>query len=341
MTHHIDHFRSLSDPREVDIADRVETINSKYIAFGRDENLATELRALVSSLAARRSVRADKRRILTLVGQSGAGKSFALERHLSRLKQLAPYVDEDNVEINPILRFDSPSPCLPKSIAQQGLTEMGLSSRPSDNDSDVWDDFRKALRQFKIQLLVVDEAQDAIETANRLQDEKVADALKRVTQMADWPVRLILCGTREIGDFVQVHDELRNRNRFVFFDRVNPEVDFELLIDVVRMIIEVHASLIAHPALLTGDFVGRLAHAYTYDLGTIIQDIRASLELALSANRDQVTLDDFIAGFRSANGNVRNVFTTEYYHDIDVRKDKGPGDLKSERHTGRRSKRDE
>ncbi|MGG6893755.1 ATP-binding protein [Rhizobium sp. BR 315] len=341
MTHHIDHFRSLLDPRELEIIDRVEAMNSKYIAFGRDENLASELRILIASLAARRSVHADKRRILTLVGQSGAGKSFALKRHLSRLKQLAPYADEDNVRIDPILCFDSPSPCLQKSIAQQGLTEMGLSSRPSDNDSEVWDDFRKALRQFKIQLLVVDEAQDAIETANRLQEERVADALKKVTQMADWPVRLILCGTREIGDFVQVHDELRNRNRFVFFDRVNPEVDFELLIDVVRMIIEVHASLIAHPDLLTGDFVGRLAHAYTYDLGTIIKEIRAAVELALYADRDQVILEDFITGFRSANANVRNVFTTEYYHDIDVREDKGPGDLKSKRGTRRRSKRDE
>lgn len=310
-------IRKLSDSHALEIADRIARINSRVIPFSRDVVLDAKFRQMLLSLTVPTSARPDKRRILAICGESGAGKSTALATHTKLHEALKPYVDEDGVEISPLLIYDAPNPCLPRLIAIEGLRKMGLDVRDNLRENEAWARFRKMLVKHKINVVVIDEAQNAIETATDVEVAKIADAFKQLTQMPDWPVRLVLSGVPPLGAFV-ARKQLKNRTTIVKFLPISVDDDLEMLQTIVQKVIVDHAQLRMHTSL-GDDFCRRLAHAYTRDLGTIIQAVREAVELVLYAKRDSVHIDDFAAAYASASGckSHHNIFKAADWENID------------------------
>jgi hypothetical protein len=180
--------------------------------------------------------------------------------------------------------------------------------------------------------VVIDEAQNAIETANVRQATVIGDAFKQLTQMPDWPVRLILAGVPPLASFL-ARKQLYNRRTVIPFDTVNTDDSTDLIESILETIILEHAGLEMRldfgayrresdeqgETELKTSFLKRLAHACDGEFGSVVQMIRAAVERAILDDRSHVTLDDFIKTYASFSGcrPSKNVFTSRNWEELD------------------------
>ncbi|WP_280952060.1 ATP-binding protein [Sinorhizobium sp. BJ1] len=143
----------------------------------------------------------NKRRILAVCGDSGSGKTRGLLENTGKIPAMQPYEFQGNT-ISPLLAFEAPSPCTPKLLALEGLKALGVGVRPNIRENEAWDAFRNELKGHMVLFVLLDEAQHAVNIANRIEAQKIADAFKNLVQMPDWPVRLILAGVPPLDEFL-------------------------------------------------------------------------------------------------------------------------------------------
>ncbi|MHC2364197.1 ATP-binding protein [Rhizobium leguminosarum] len=308
----IAHARASMDPDELVLHDRVAKFRARYIGLARDEELVNALTAMKASIASHfhyGSTVPDKRRIVAVTGLSGAGKSRALEEHMRRMSFDA-YVDGDKVGARPLLVFDAPSPCTPRSLALEGLRALGVPVKPSRKENEAWADFRMALKSHRVHYVHIDEAQHTIETANAIERAKIADALKQLVQMPDWPVRLILSGVPPLAYFLS-NSQLANRRTSVPFEGLVGPAGLETVKEVVRKVIEVHAELVAGDDF-PDDFPERALHAASGQLGSLVQLVRGACERVIFDRRSVVIYEDLAAFYGEWSGcrPHENVFTS-------------------------------
>ncbi|URK89282.1 ATP-binding protein (plasmid) [Rhizobium sp. RCAM05350] len=312
------------DPKERALADFLQGMQDRYFGLPHDELLHLTARSLLTSVAAHRigdKVHIPgKRRIITIVGQSNAGKTRALIEHFVNAKELQPYIDENGIEINPVLIFDAPSPCTPKLLAIAGLQALGLNVSPGIAEGEAWEAFRTALKAHKIMLVCIDEAQHAINNANVLERSKIADALKLSVQMPDWPLRLVLAGVPPLDSFVAGHRQLKERNYPIRFDPLGMAEGIVIIADKLSKIIRDQGGLELSPELLADDFTPRLNHAASGEFGGVVQLIRDATEISLREGKDIVTTADFAVAYEVTSGcrSHENVFTASNWSEIDV-----------------------
>lgn len=314
----IDRVRGLMDPRLLAAADRLAAVNGRYVPITRDKPLLGHLKALVASVTAPPTGKPDKRRILAVVGKSGAGKTTALAEHISRIPEMQAYRDEDGIWIHPTIFIEAPSPCTPRLLAIAGLEALGHAPPDRIRENEAWLLFRRLLKVHKVMFVVIDECQNAIETASVRQATVIGDAFKHLTQMSDWPVRLILAGVPPLASFL-ARKQLYNRRTVIPFDSLDTAGNQGLLSEVLRIVIEDHANLEMGEGLDDEDFRSRLLHAVDAEFGSGLQMIRAAVERAVLADRPSVTKDDFKAVYASFSGckPTMNVFDAPDWAELD------------------------
>lgn len=316
----IDRVRSLMSEERLTVADRISQMYEEYIPLTRDEKLNSALKAMVTSVATPITGKPDKRRIVAVCGNSGAGKTTAVMRHLQSLKATASYVDEDNVRIHPLIFIEAPSPCTPKLLAIAGCQAMGINPGLRMHENEAWEEFRRLLKVHKVMWVFIDEAQHAIETATVREATVIGNSLKGLTQMQDWPVRLILAGVPPLASFL-ARKQLYNRRTVVPFEPVTVSGDDDLIGTVLATVAEKHAGLEIRIDLEDQEsrFRERLSHACDAEFGSIIQMIRGAVELAILAGRDYLALQDFIDIYSAFSGckPSRNVFTASNWAELE------------------------
>lgn len=316
----INRIRALMSEERLEVADRISKIYAEYIPLTRDEKLNTAFRAMVASVSTPITGKPDKRRIVAICGNSGAGKTTAVLRHLQSLKATASYVDEDNVRIHPLIFIEAPSPCTPKLLAIAGCQAMGIDPGLGLNENAAWKEFRRLLKVHKVMWVFIDEAQHAIETATVREATVIGNSLKGLTQMADWPVRLILAGVPPLASFL-ARRQLYNRRTVVPFEPVTISGDHNLIGTVLATVATKHAGLEVRIEIDNEDyrFDERLSHACDGEFGSIIQMIRGAVEIAILADRGYITLQDFIDVYSAFSGcqPSRNVFTSANWAELE------------------------
>lgn len=309
--------RSLMDPKRLAIADRVAKLHNEYLPLDRDELLWEKLNALVASTSAPATGKPDKRRILAVVGRSGAGKTTALLKHTSRIKEMQPRVDKDGVKIYPTLFMEAASPCTPRLVAINGLMALGHTPPDRIRENEAWLLFRRLLKVHKVMFIVIDEAQNAIETASVREATVIGDAFKSLTQMPDWPVRLVLAGVPPLGSFL-ARKQLYNRRTVVPFDTLDAAGNTDLVREILTTIVTKHAEMQVDVDL-DGDFLDRLMHACDAEFGSVVQMIRGAVELAILDERTSVLQQDFIRVYADFSGcrPSKNVFKADNWAELD------------------------
>ncbi len=316
----IDRIRALMSEDRLAIADRISQIYAEYIPLTRDEPLNSALRAMVASVTTPITGKPDKRRIVAICGNSGAGKTTAVLRHLQSMRAMASYVDEDRVTVQPLLFIEAPSPCTPKLLAIAGLKALGINPGLRVHENVAWEEFRRLLKVHKVMWVFIDEAQHAIETATIREATVIGNSLKGLTQMPDWPVRLILAGVPPLASFL-ARKQLYNRRTVVPFEPVNISGDDDLIGTVLATVAEKHAGLAIGIDLDDPEsrFRERLSHACDAEFGSIIQMIRGAVELAILGGRDFLAVQDFIDIYSAFSGckPSRNVFTSANWVELE------------------------
>ncbi|MGT2442948.1 hypothetical protein ACU4I5_10165 [Ensifer adhaerens] len=152
----------------------------------------------------------------------------------------------------------------------------------------------------------------------------IGDAFKSLTQMPDWPVRLILVGVPPLASFL-ARKQLYNRRTVIPFDTVDADGNTDLVESILNTIVLTHAGMELRIGLKDeeemgkGDFLRRLMHACEAEFGSVVQMIRAAVELAMLAGREHVLIDDFIKTYASFSGcrPSKNVFKAANWEELD------------------------
>lgn len=317
----VDHARSTLDHTELALAEFLQKFQERYFGMPRDIDLSLVAKSLLSTVATQRSGKVHipgKRRIICISGESNAGKSRALIEHIVRAKELQPYAGENGKDINPLLLFEAPSPSYPRLIALEGLKALGITT--SAGEGEAWHAFRCALKANRISVLCIEEAQHMIETANVLEKVKIANALKQLVQMPDWPLRLVLVGVNTLDTFVRSQKQLEERTYRISFHPMSVAEGIAAIEDKLPKIIVEQAGLEMAPELTTNEFVRRLLHASSLQFGSVVQMTRDATEVSLREGSSTVTKEDFATAYRLAKGCVAedNVFIADDWDQIDV-----------------------
>lgn len=333
----IDHVRGLIGDNRAAIANRIAELYNEYLTLDRDVPLRAALLASVASVLTPITGRPDKRRIVAVTGRSGAGKTTALVKHIQNIPAMQSYVDDDGVTIHPVIIVDAPSPCTPRLLAIACLEALGYAPPDGTKENAAWLTLRRLLKVHKVMWVFIDEAQNAIENASVREATVIGDAFKQLTQMPDWPVRLILAGVAPLASFL-ARKQLYNRRTVVPFDTLDADGTTDLIRGVLESIVQDHARMEIRIDLgpkVVGDpeeededepkpkdkvaFLKRLLHSCDTEFGSIVQMIRAAVELAIYDDRDFVTIDDFAKTYASFSGcrPSKNVFTAANWEELD------------------------
>lgn len=331
----IDRVRDLVGADRLAVAERIAKLYIEYIALDRDKLLRAALVASIASVTTPITGKPDKRRIVAVCGRSGAGKTTSIVKHVQSLKAMASYIDEDGVRIHPVIFIEAPSPCTPRLLAVAGLEALGHTPPDRIRENEAWLLFRRLLKAHKVMWVVIDEAQHTIESATNREATIIGDAFKNLTQMPDWPVRLILIGVPPLASFL-ARRQIYNRRTVVPFDTFDVEGNTDLVKSILNTIVLEHAGMEVRIDLeetsadeTSADdqagrntkkaFLKRLMHACDAEFGSMVQMIRAAVELAMLDDREYVLLDDFIRTYASFSGcrPSKNVFTAANWEDLD------------------------
>jgi hypothetical protein len=327
----IDRVRDLVGASRLSVADRIAQLYNEYIPLDRDKLLKDALVASIASVTTPITGKPDKRRIVAVCGRSGAGKTTSIVKHIQSLKAMAAYFDEDGVRIQPVIFIEAPSPCTPRLLAIAGLEALGHTPPDRIRENEAWLLFRRLLKVHKVMWVVIDEAQHAIESATVREATVIGDAFKNLTQMPEWPVRLILVGVPPLASFL-ARKQLYNRRTVIPFDTLDADGNTDLVESILKTIVLEHAGMELRIDLEAaekkqktgddkskGDFLKRLMHACDAEFGSVVQMIRAAVELAMLDGRGHVLLDDFVKTYASFSGcrTGKNVFKADNWQDLD------------------------
>ncbi|TGS46245.1 MULTISPECIES: ATP-binding protein [unclassified Mesorhizobium] len=310
---------SAADARDA-VMDRVL---SAYFKTPRDQLLEAEVDWLLDSYQRVHSRRAEGKsrvgrlaegRIVSVLGESGAGKTRSLQRLFASRRELAD-LEKGGSSITVI----APSPCTLKQLGNSFLAALGYELERDVRENVVWALVRQRLRDCRVRIVHIDELQHALKDGNAYELQKVRDTLKNIVQQKDWPVWLILSGLPMVAKFFQGDTQIKRRSRFVRFEPIEFPRDARMIDKMIRQFVVDRAGLSVDRE--NDEAIARLIHASLNQLGTAIEFTQDAIEEALRSGDGAVRIGHFARAYaaRAGCGPDANVFIARDWHRIDPR----------------------
>lgn len=249
---------------------------------------------------------------IAVIGESGSGKTTAVQRILRRM-------DVSNIDPGE-LRWISvrvPTPATQKDLARAILQALDFPILRDTTASRMWDLVAHHLQLRKCWLIHFDEGQELGGRGSETEKAAVINALKSLMQIADWPINLIISGTPELNDLLMQDPQLSRR---FFVVRFLPVTEFDAR-DEVRSLTAGYAGLAdlpLAPDLADVEFVPRLIHAGREQFGIVVEMIIGAITRALADGKPAVSLRDFARFYAERSGDVsaRNPFIVPDFRSI-------------------------
>jgi hypothetical protein len=292
---------------------------SAYIRSDRHTRIDRAVSKIVENAAAAFDGTSGRRRALFVIGESGSGKSTALQNTLLMRPELQPYLNENGEWIHPLIYFDMPKPLKLRLFAQKIIEAAGYPLVYSDRmpEYELFELAKRVLKERSVLVLFIDEAQHALKETDKATIRNLADIIKSLLQIEDWPLHLVLAGVPALAKFIQHEPQLRNRSLVVELEPVSYPADLARIRLIAKGIVEEHASMKVDGELLadvvdektktayralTEDFVQRLIHASEGGFGTIIDVVRMACDFAIEAGDNVVGLKHFVDCYQFLTG---------------------------------------
>lgn len=321
----------LSDPLlnsivEKDRARRrvMERVEAKYIRSDRDVALEMGISSLIERMvtltkpdAPPAAKKGREGHSLVVIGESGAGKSTALERHFSRHPAFPGYgVQRSGC---PLVTVTVDDPCTLKQLGRQLLDEIGYPLMTDKKEHIVWEMARARVASMNIRVIHFDEIQNVSKCANIIEADKIRGTLKSLMNDKRHPVCLVLSGMPEFKTFIEEDAQNVRRSDFIEFGALTTS-DLETVRETIKGLSSV-AKLAVDPKTVQ-EIAPRLMHASTYQMGIAIEMVQQAIENALRADARTLTEEDFATMFARRTGNAApaNPFIAPNWHEIDCSK---------------------
>jgi len=327
LTAAVQQLRARMSVQAVSLADRLARINGTYVKSQRDKGLNAAVDRMLGNIAGTVDDdsdidigRAEKRRALFVIGESGSGKTTAIQRMLAKRPEFQPYADDYGREVLPAISFEAPKPLTLKLLARTGLEAAGYPVVGDRQENLMWNLFKTQIKERSILFVHIDEMQHVIKGTGPNEIQNISDVVKSLLQIKDWPVHAIFSGVPSLAKFLQ-HDErqLRNRCEVVTFDRISFPGSAADIRKIALHIIKSDAEMEADANLFRDDeFAHRLIHAANGAFGTAIQIVRAAVGYAIYGGREKVGLSDFASVYSGFTGCpvAKNVFLADRWTEI-------------------------
>ena len=251
-------------------------------------------------------------RSIAVIGESGSGKTTAVQRILRRM-------DTSDTEPGE-LRWISvrvPTPATQKDLARAVLLALGFPILRDTTASRMWEMVHHHLQLRKCWLIHLDEGQELGGRGSETEKAAVINALKSLMQIPDWPVNLIVSGTLELNDLLMRDPQLSRR---FFIIRFLPVTEFDAA-DEVRGLMERYAGLadlLLAPGLADIEFVPRLLQAGREQFGIVVELIIGAISRALAVGNSALGPNDFARYYAERSGDIstRNPFLAPDFRSI-------------------------
>lgn len=280
------------------IVERLEAVKTVYVECGRDKALRQAFDTFLRNHIARRGGKPDEAEVFFLTGESGAGKSAAVQRLLASHEMMQPITGSFGT-ISPYVSIKLRGFTIPRIAGRAIITEAGYPIRNDTQRGEIWDVMAARLKGRGVMLVHIDETQHLIKkNASQSDREALSDAIKGVTIDRDWPVAFLLSGLPRVMKLPIGDEQFERRSAAaIHFTDIDMPNEKKLVIRILRKMAE--AGGLAVDGLTETDLSDRLAHAANYRYARICQVVSAAIHAALAADptTDRLTRLDFAKAY--------------------------------------------
>ncbi|KQP52819.1 ATP-binding protein [Methylobacterium sp. Leaf106] len=304
----------------------MEKVRHVYLRTDRDTLLAKHFDRLLEDLTERRDPDAHEDadgfaerlegNIVVVLGPSGAGKTSAVRRLLSKHARVPNY-GKKGVRC-PVITVRVPSPCSVGELGRVVLRATGYPLRRTRVPSpEIWGTVRERIQSLGILVLHLDEFQDAHVTLRADEQVKLRHLLRSLLVDEDYPIGLIISGQPEFEDFLRPDRSSVRRGSWQMFERIALTKDREAIRTALKELPRIACLGIKEAAVLA--ILPRLVHAGCNLLGITIEEIHNAIRWALEAKANELTIEHFEAAYAFRTGCLApwNPYVAADYRDID------------------------
>lgn len=309
----------LTQSRAFEIGRTVSNLRARFVGNDQYDELTKQFDLLLyrrrADLEARRS---NEARGIVLTGNSGSGKSTAINRLFFRHADLK-LLGNDSVQAD-VVSLQIPSPATLKFVGVSCLHGLGYPLNRDRPANVIWQLVKHHLKQRQTLFMHLDEAQDLSSNRGSYDMQSVVNTLKSVMQNSEWPVGMILSGTPTLKTLVNLDQQLSRRLIPIEFRPIGWSTHGRNVQDIIGGYCAA-ASLNCSATVLNPNFIKRVIHAGCSELGLVIELVVSSVEEALIRSQLEVTSDTFGQAYRRRSSCVDalNPFISDDWHSIDPR----------------------
>ena len=311
-------------PERRSVLERMEKVRSIYLPTAHDRRLSTEFDWLLDTMAhelggeSARSPHGFIRggRALLVTGAAGAGKSRALAHAFATRPEFEGFGKHGS----PLLSVVAPSPFTLGALGNEIAGRLGYVTRRALRQNEVWPLVRGLMREARVRILHIDEAQHGDQIANRLVAQEIENTLKRMMQEADWPIWLILSGLPELSRFCQDDASMKRRVRIVHFESLRFPDHAEAVLKLVREMAALCPPL-GCSKVQSDEFAHRLLYAAMWQFGIVVEYVQDAIGECLLGGDEELDLSHFADVYTARTGSAAddmNVFIARNWTAIPV-----------------------
>lgn len=270
-----------SEARVDETIERMQPLRTMHVRTDVDERIEQHLSTLLANRAQNLRQPGSREKMgLVIYGDSGAGKSRLIDRHVTPHPKLRNQSSDDKRLIS--LRLKSPVRL--RSAGFQTVRALGYKMVNFNEKKDYWPTADSMIEELDTVAIHYDEVHDIFISANAGDARQILSTMKGLMDRVDHPVILILTGTHELKRRMR-SPETNRRFLPVTIPAIDVETDLDALIEQVNAFCEV-AGLTNR---LAGEDYVRLTHSADYQLGLTFARAMDGIEEALLAGDNSLT----------------------------------------------------
>ena len=283
------------DADDRSVVAKLSALAKVYVECGRDKVLARQFKFFHRHFIATRDTPRDEAEIFFLTGESGAGKTGAVQHLFRTMPEMQPIPTRFGA-IKPYVSIKLRGYVQPRHVAQRILRSAGYPIRADEQRGDLWDGMAGRLRTRRTYLVHIDETQHLIANKdNEAERTALVNAIKGVSIASEFPVAFLLSGLPEIIKLPFGDEQMQRRANFVHFEDVNMDTEGKLVERILKRMgkaVDIDVS-----ALPKTDILDRLAHAANYRYARITQVVFEALHEALHEGARALNGDHFAQAY--------------------------------------------
>jgi len=294
-------------------------VRSRSIDNDREELLKGQLTKLVENVRDIRNGGGSRMRSLFVMGKSGSGKTFALQKLFAEIPEMQPYLNEHGESVRPLLSVETEEGGV-VTLCNRISRALGLPENENMKPDFAWSLIKTMLRENGVIYLHIDEAQDLLKHKTAYALSQMQVKLKSLIQTSEWPLHAIFSGVDELALLLAtMDDQLGNRAYKRRFDDLVFPGDLPVIESVLNKVAVESCGLKLDKKLLKDDFLGRLWVAGNRGaFGKIIETVQEASFLAVKNENDTLKIDHFEFEYERHSGCLPddNVFNAPKWSDI-------------------------